>query len=949
VNGSQVITNITQKQTYTITCTGAGGSATASATVTVSGTTSGYDIIIVGGQSNAVGAGLGPFTDSYANPTIDARIMQLGRIGDQNLTVIPATWVQDSITYDALQHWVIPAQRKTMGFAIPFARRYIADGHLAANRKVLIVPTAYGGTSILKWLGEISTPTTTPNALYDDMRDRVRTALALPGNNRIVAFLWHQGESDIKFTLDGKNGMTASVYKQKFTTLVNKIRTNFPSNPKFPIVAGDYVPAWRDTGGSEKATIVAAFEKINRDVLSADGKGGVVSSAGLIANYPAYTTAETQVVHFSAASQVSLGDRYYKKWKGLQDGNSPFVSISADPTSVTSGGSSTLTWSSTNATSCTASGGWSGAKGVNGSQVITNITQKQTYTITCTGAGGSASDTVTVSVSKDLKACVDSYVRKIAPYWINDDYSPYWAKDDPTVAISADQATLSTLYPQPQKTASPSGFFADNVNYFKEWGCKSDIGITSIRKLNIATLEKTSSGTYISYHDPRLWKDSLFLSPDEFSSGFPIVYFTQGLRDTPWKYHASSTSESLFNLRKAFFNAPDNHWYIGEQQNDYSDNLGISSQDGTRGDYVLNDNAYSGCNSYVSRNCLLDGWGPTANKPGSQSRIPGVLETPVDAGSAGKSYKLYGYGPDGLSSIAVGRCTHGNPTLFDYTGPKHGPRQMMVSIWYFNEPSATKKLLGCPNTTSTFSKDGIIPNGNYIYMYEGAAKGWQMKRRVVYPGVWSSKSGNPEAINYIHHTANPYKFITGGHLMDPIQVVSLFDDTNDTATVQTALVCTAPVSKGEPSGYTKAFIFHATMPSAGQYGGKAFGLYENSNGSEKTWADDIYLATVADISGSGAESKLFARADISKIFRDLVGRNPTAQENIDMANADAAKIREAMVASPMVTKEIHTYYQALYNSNPNTDTINAYLQMLRNGNSMNIVFRDMAAKKCAAD
>ena len=39
----------------------------------------------------------------------------------------------------------------------------------------------------------------------------------------------------------------------------------------------------------------------------------------------------------------------------------PTVTISANPTSVTSGGSSTLTWSSTNATSCTASGGWSGA------------------------------------------------------------------------------------------------------------------------------------------------------------------------------------------------------------------------------------------------------------------------------------------------------------------------------------------------------------------------------------------------------------------------------------------------------------------------------------------------------------------------------------------------------------------------------------------------------------
>ena len=36
------------------------------------------------------------------------------------------------------------------------------------------------------------------------------------------------------------------------------------------------------------------------------------------------------------------------------------VSLTANPSTIASGGSSTLTWSSTNATSCTASGGWSG-------------------------------------------------------------------------------------------------------------------------------------------------------------------------------------------------------------------------------------------------------------------------------------------------------------------------------------------------------------------------------------------------------------------------------------------------------------------------------------------------------------------------------------------------------------------------------------------------------------
>lgn len=77
----------------------------------------------------------------------------------------------------------------------------------------------------------------------------------------------------------------------------------------------------------------------------------------------------------------------------------PFVNLSASPTSVAYGGSSTLNWSSGNVTSCSASGGWSGSKTTSGTQTITNLTSTATYTLTCTGANGSASQSVTVTVA----------------------------------------------------------------------------------------------------------------------------------------------------------------------------------------------------------------------------------------------------------------------------------------------------------------------------------------------------------------------------------------------------------------------------------------------------------------------------------------------------------------------------------------------------------------------
>jgi hypothetical protein len=77
----------------------------------------------------------------------------------------------------------------------------------------------------------------------------------------------------------------------------------------------------------------------------------------------------------------------------------PGVSISASPMVVPAQGSSTLTWSSTNATSCTASGAWSGAQATAGSVSTGALTANRTYTITCNGAGGSASQSITVMVS----------------------------------------------------------------------------------------------------------------------------------------------------------------------------------------------------------------------------------------------------------------------------------------------------------------------------------------------------------------------------------------------------------------------------------------------------------------------------------------------------------------------------------------------------------------------
>ena len=84
----------------------------------------------------------------------------------------------------------------------------------------------------------------------------------------------------------------------------------------------------------------------------------------------------------------------------------PTVDIKANssdgPVTIDYNTSATLFWTSTNATSCTAAGDWTGAKATGGFESTGNLISSKTYTITCTGSGGSATDSVIVNVSPRL-------------------------------------------------------------------------------------------------------------------------------------------------------------------------------------------------------------------------------------------------------------------------------------------------------------------------------------------------------------------------------------------------------------------------------------------------------------------------------------------------------------------------------------------------------------------
>ena len=73
------------------------------------------------------------------------------------------------------------------------------------------------------------------------------------------------------------------------------------------------------------------------------------------------------------------------------------VNLTANPISVAIGAETTLTWTTTNASTCNASGAWSGTKSTAGSEAVSIAASGDNqFNLTCSGPGGTGSDSAIV-------------------------------------------------------------------------------------------------------------------------------------------------------------------------------------------------------------------------------------------------------------------------------------------------------------------------------------------------------------------------------------------------------------------------------------------------------------------------------------------------------------------------------------------------------------------------
>lgn len=234
-----------------------------------------FDIIVAAGQSNCLGAGLGDVEFPYKPKD---SIMAL----NPDFTISKAT---ERIKGNSLRG----------SFPLYFADLYLENGYLKDDRFILIIKSASGGTGFAKkhW-GK-------GDEFSLRMFEMVETALSLNPENKVVAFLWHQGEHDVS------NNTPPLKQLEYLRILLQDIKNEIGTN--FPLIAGDFVHDFKlnkigDANGIS-GTIKIAFSEIDGYFVETDG---LKSNNEVLKN-------NHEIVHFSRECLPELAKRYFEKFE----------------------------------------------------------------------------------------------------------------------------------------------------------------------------------------------------------------------------------------------------------------------------------------------------------------------------------------------------------------------------------------------------------------------------------------------------------------------------------------------------------------------------------------------------------------------------------------------------------------------------------------------------------
>jgi len=264
----------------------------------------GYDVILLAGQSNMAGRGvlLNPID---ADGATDAAISMWD----------PAKGIVEA--KDPLVHPELGSKPTGVGLGMSFAKSYLAQLRRSGypNRKILLVGAAWGGTSFIqndptyrhRWV--VTDDPAVGGDLYRGAVQRANAAIsaaqAVDPSSTFKGILWHQGEGDVNY-------QGAPSYAAKHTQLITSLREHIKGARHAPVVVGELTPCFISrcepavgrSSPEDMATFLSYLHSISQHLPLA----AWVSSNGLTGNAPG------DQIHFDLKSQRELGKRYFEKF-----------------------------------------------------------------------------------------------------------------------------------------------------------------------------------------------------------------------------------------------------------------------------------------------------------------------------------------------------------------------------------------------------------------------------------------------------------------------------------------------------------------------------------------------------------------------------------------------------------------------------------------------------------
>ena len=425
-NGLQATVALTSNVTYQIFAIGAAGTgATAglySAVVTPSGGgTAAYGKTVPIGGTVALGSAdltAGPYTLSAADLSFPAALAQIGTLivlNGQAATPPLTAAGSAGFTATAGNYQVFAVATPASTANSPEAGSYSVQLQPQGGAAVLSVArgVALSGSTLSAYsfdvniatagaygasLYDYQTPTAVQTARFAVVQGGalLGTALTAPGTLSLsapagpltlLAFV-QAGTGGSLVDLNVAAAGTPPVFDRPVG-----VGVAFESRPVSVTAAGRYTVTVADLGFPANFTTLAAVVTQGTTVL------GSTFGAGQVAPFQA--AAGTYFVNFLATPGGSDDAGTYALNFSTAPA-APVVNFNSSASSVTDGGTVTLTWTTQGATSCNASGGswsgqWTAAQAASNSVTSPPISTTVTFTLSCSGAGGSTSQSVTVS------------------------------------------------------------------------------------------------------------------------------------------------------------------------------------------------------------------------------------------------------------------------------------------------------------------------------------------------------------------------------------------------------------------------------------------------------------------------------------------------------------------------------------------------------------------------